>query len=181
MAKPTVDAEPSEGTHLEMVEIRDSLIPGAGKGLFAKVAIPAGTYIGSYHGAYVTDPEIDALDDLRAEYLFLLPDCAEEGEHTGIAGDLDHPISKVNYAPAELNGQPTHLRNVDFMEYCERPYERLYTTRAVRAGEELYTDYGSEYPYTFMALQSVQQHFLDVTGIPAQAEFTWEYAEEMAK
>ena len=28
-----------------------------------------------------------------------------------------------------------------------------------------------------MAFEPVRRHFLDVTGIPAQAEFTWEYAE----
>jgi hypothetical protein len=170
-----------DGTHLSMVEIRDSLIPGAGKGLFAKTDIPDETYIGFYDGRYLTDEEIDALDDLHSSYLFLVPECAEEPVYTGIVGDLNHPISKVNYAPAEINGKKTHLQNVEFHEQCEEPYEQLYTIRDVKAGEELYTDYGPEYDYDFMAYDTVRQHFLNVTGIPAQDEFTWEYTEQMAK
>lgn len=164
-----------------MVEVRESKIPGAGKGLFAKYDLPAGTYVGFYDGTYLTEEEVEALDDLRSAYLFLLPECADEPVYTGIAGDLEHPISKVNYAPSEINGQPTHLQNVDFIEQCDEPYEKLFTTRFVHAGEELYTDYGSDYPYTFMAFEAVRAHFLEVTGIPAQPEFTWEYSEEMGE
>ena len=170
-----------DGTHLSMVEIRDSLIPGAGKGLFAKFDIPEETYIGFYDGRYLTDEEIDALDDLHASYLFLVPECAEEAVYTGIVGDLNHPISKVNFAPAEINGRKTNLQNVEFREQCEEPYEQLYTIRDVEAGEELYTDYGPEYDYDFMAYDTVRQHFVEATGIPAQDEFTWEYTEQMAK
>lgn len=166
-----------DGTHLAMVEIRDSLIPGAGKGLFAKYDLAAGTYVGHYDGTYLSQAEIDALDDHTTSYLFLLPECADEPIYAGIAGDLEHPISKVNFAPSTVNGHPTHLQNVDFIEQCDEPYEKLFTTRFVHAGEELYTDYGPDYPYDFMAFETVQAHFLEVAGAPAQAEFTWDYSE----
>ncbi len=160
-----------------MVEVRDSLIPGAGKGLFAKYDLAAGTYVGHYDGTYLSQAEIDALDDHTTSYLFLLPECADEPIYAGIAGDLEHPISKVNFAPSTVNGHPTHLQNVDFIEQCDEPYEKLFTTRFVHAGEELYTDYGPDYPYDFMAFDTVQAYFLEVAGAPTLAEFTWDYSE----
>jgi len=180
LSVPDLPRKRPDGTHLSMVEIRDSLIPGAGKGLFAKFDIPAGTYIGFYDGTYLTEEEVDALDDLRSAYLFIIPECADEPVYTGIAGNLEHPISKVNFAPATINGQATNLQNVDFLERCEEPYEKLYTTRFVRAGEELYTDYGAEYPYDFMAFESVQAYFLEASGIPAADTFEWDYSDAAA-
>lgn len=166
-----------DGTHLQMVEIRDSLIPGAGKGLFAKYDLAAGTYVGHYDGTYLSQAEVDALDDHTTSYLFLLPECADEPIYAGIAGDLEHPISKVNFAPSTVNGHPTRLQNVDFIEQCDEPYEKLFTTRFVHAGEELYTDYGPDYPYDFMEFEAVQAHFLEVAGAPELADFTWDYSE----
>ncbi len=162
--------------HPEMVEIRPSLIPGAGEGLFAKVDIPAGTFIGPYSGRYVTPEESDAMQDTKeGEYLFFLPECAGVELYDSIAGDMDDYVSKVNYAPAIINRQPTRLQNVSFQNACSEPYVRLFATRAIRADEELYVDYGPDYDYAFMEIPAVQDFFLQVTGIEKQETFAWEH------
>ncbi len=164
--------------HPEMVEIRTSLIPGAGQGLFAKVDIPAGTFIGPYSGRYVTPEESDAMQDTKeGEYLFFLPECAGLDMYDSIAGDMDDYVSKVNYAPAIINRQPTRLQNVSFQNACTEPYVRLFATRNIRADEELYVDYGPDYDYAFMEIPAVQDYFLQVTGIEREETFLWEHAE----
>jgi hypothetical protein len=183
---PAVDAAPAVGAsrrdltttpHPEMVAIRSSLIPGAGEGLFAEVDIPDGTYIGFYRGDYVTPEESDAMQDTKeGEYLFFLPLCADDELHDSIAGDMNDYVSKVNYAPRTINRQPTHLQNVIFKNMCEEPYVRLYATRAIEAGEELYVDYGPDYDYAFMEIPTVQDYLLRVTGIAKEDAFTWEHS-----
>jgi hypothetical protein len=86
-------------------------------------------------------------------------------------------VSKVNYAPRTINRQPTRLQNVIFRNFCTQPYVRLFATRDIEADEELYVDYGPDYDYVFMALPTVQDYFLRVTGIEKQEAFTWEHSE----
>jgi hypothetical protein len=161
-----------------MVEIRPSLIPGAGQGLFARVDIPEGTYIGFYSGDLVTAAESDALAGTKqGEYLFFLPDCAADEMHDSIAGDMNDYISKVNYAPDKINRQSTLLQNVAFEYECEEPYVRLYATRGIAADEELYVDYGSAYDYAFMQIPAVQDYFLHSAWIDREDEFTWDHGE----
>ena len=166
----------SEGPHPELVEVRPSHIPGAGDGLFAKVDIPARTYLGFYAGTYVTEAQADAIEGRAADYLFFIPPCANEKVYDSIAGDMEHYVSKVNFGPKTINGQATQLQNVDFDLKCEEPYARLYSTRAIGAGEELLSDYGPEYPYDFMDLPAVQDYFLGAAGIDRAERFDWDYA-----
>jgi hypothetical protein len=167
--------------HPEMVEIRTSLIPGAGQGLFAKEVIPDGTYIGPYSGRYLAPGTSDALADTREGlYLFTLPQCAQDDTRDTIAGDIDDYISKVNFAPETINGHPTHLQNVMFATACKEPFVRLYATRDIAADEELYVDYGPYYDYHFMDRSEVQQHFLHAAGLEATSTFEWEYGKNEA-
>ena len=166
-----------DGPHPELVEIRPSHIPGAGDGLFAKTFIPKGTYIGFYEGEYVTEEEAAAIEGKPSDYLFFIPDCANESYYESIAGDVNHYVSKVNFGPKEINGKPTDLQNVDFDLHCEEPYARLVAVRDIEAGEELLSDYGPDYPYWFMDLPQVQDYFLGAATIEPAEEFGWDYAE----
>jgi hypothetical protein len=112
----------------------------------------------------------------EGEYLFFLPDCADDEVHDSIGGDMNDYVSKVNYAPSTINRQPTNLQNVFFQNKCTAPYVRLYATRAIEAGEELYVDYGPEYDYAFMEVPAVQEYLLQVTGIEPEPTFTWDHA-----
>ena len=162
--------------HPELVEVRPSLIPGAGQGLFAKVDLPIGTYLGDYTGRYITPDETDAEQGTHAgAYIFFIPPCAKVEEYDAILGDPEHYVSKVNYAPAKINGQDTHLQNVRFDLMCNEPYVRLYTIRPVAAHAELYADYGADYDYHFMADPQVQEFLLRTANIEPSEEFTWDY------
>jgi hypothetical protein len=166
---------PHRGPHPEMVEIRPSLIPGAGDGLFARIDIPEGTYLGFYRGEKLTPHASAKLEGTKAgEYLFGIPECAEDEVHDSIAGDMNDYVSKVNFAPETINGQPTNLQNAVFFEECAEPYVRLYTVRAIAADEEVYADYGPDYDYFFMEIPEVQEHLLQAAGIAKQAEFAWD-------
>lgn len=167
--------------HPEWVEIRVSKIPGAGQGLFALVDIPKDTYIGPYEGRYIAPGKSNVLAGTREGlYLFTLPQCAQDDTKDTIAGDVEHYVSKVNYAPETINGTVTDLQNVYFATSCKEPHVRLYAKRAIQAGEELYTDYGPHYDYHFMNEPQVQDYFLAAAGI--EGPWTdWQYAKEQAE
>jgi hypothetical protein len=160
----------------ELVEVRPSLIPGAGQGLFAKVDIPIGAYIGDYTGRYITPEETDAEQGTHAgAYIFFIPPCAKVEEYDAILGDPEHYISKVNYAPAVINGHKTNLQNAQFDLMCEEPYVRLHAIRPIPADAELYADYGEDYDYAFMAFPEVQEYLLRAAHIEPREHFTWDY------
>lgn len=161
--------------HAELVEVRRSSIPTAGDGLFAKADIPADTYLGDYVGLYLIEEEIDALTELETAYLFEIPSYVDT-EYETIAGDLQHYVSKVNFAPSQINGEDTGLQNVQWALFCDEPYVRLYSARDIAKGEELYADYGPAYDYGFMEHPPVQEFFLAAIGASSGQGFVFEYS-----
>ena len=161
--------------HAELVEVRRSNIPTAGEGLFASSDIAADTYLGDYMGQYLTEPEVEVLPEYESAYLFELPRHART-TYGSIAGDPLHYVSKVNFAPSEINGEDTNLQNIEWEIFCDEPYVRLYSTREITAGEELYVDYGPSYGYEFMAHPRVQEFFLALIGTTSEEGFVFEYS-----
>jgi hypothetical protein len=172
-APKTEDSAPDTPSFLE---VRVSDIPTAGEGLFATADIASGSHIGNYSGRYVTREESDAMSEFEAAYLFEIPICAET-QHDSIAGNPNHYVSKANYAPSMINGTSTGLQNVGFETFCGEPYVRLFATRDIRAGEELYADYGEVYDYGFMESPEVRRFFVEAAGVEARTEFDFEYSE----
>ncbi len=166
--------EAAERPHAERVEVRTSNIPTAGDGLFAKVDIAAETYIGDYTGRYLTEDEVETLPEFESAYLMEFPSFVGTA-YDCIAGDTQHYVSKVNFAPSRLNGQDTNLQNVRWESFCTEPYVRLYSTRDITAGEELYVDYGPSYAYGFMELPAVQAFFSASIGASPEDGFVFEY------
>ncbi|HNO26792.1 MAG TPA: SET domain-containing protein-lysine N-methyltransferase, partial [Leptospiraceae bacterium] len=80
---------------------------------------------------------------------------------------------KVNFAPKKINDTDTNLQNVHFKKFCDEPYIRLYASRDISVGEELYVSYGDEYEYDFMNYKEVQDFFLKKTGIKKKDTFTY--------
>ena len=140
------------------LEIRTSRIPHAGNGVYTKVAIPKGAYLGAYTGEFITDAEYERrLIADRWQYMMGLLDCAKA--HTdgitiidGIDGNV---FSRMNYAPAEF-------RNVKFEKICEAPFVKITALRDIAAGEELWIDYGPNYRYDFMNDPAVIKFFADL-------------------
>ena len=137
------------------LEIRTSRIPHAGNGVFTKVAIPKGAYLGAYTGEFITEDEYRrrAAED-RWQYMMGLLDCAKPrtGGIATIDGIRGNVFTRMNYAPAEF-------QNVKFEKTCEAPFVRIVALRDIAAGEELWVDYGPRYRYDFMKDPAVIEFF----------------------
>ena len=99
------------------LEIRTSRIPHAGNGVYTKVAISKGAYLGAYTGEFITHEEYQRrLDANRWQYMMGLLDCAKP--HTGgltiIDGIDGNVFTRMNYAPDEF-------RNVKFEKIGDAP------------------------------------------------------------
>lgn len=144
------------------LEIRTSRIPHAGKGVFTRVAIPKGAYLGAYTGEFITEDEYRRrAAENRWQYMMGLLDCAlpRTGGIATIDGIQGNVFTRMNYAPAEF-------QNVKFEKTCEAPFVRIVALRDIAAGEELWVDYGPRYRYDFMEDPEVIKFFagLAATG-----------------
>lgn len=140
------------------LEIRTSRIPHAGNGVYTKVAIPKGAYLGAYTGEFITDEEYHRrLIANRWQYMMGLRDCAKPltGGITIIDGIRGNVFTRMNYAPAEF-------QNVKFEKICEAPFVKITALRDIAAGEELWVDYGPNYRYDFMDDPAVTGFFADL-------------------
>ena len=63
-------------------------------------------------------------------------------EHNGEYFDGE-PVEQL----AKYVNHSRRNRNLDFVESADNPMVQLELRRDVRAGEQLFTDYGSDYPY----------------------------------
>jgi SET domain-containing protein len=128
------------------LEIRTSRIPHAGNGVYTRVAIPKGAYLGAYTGEFITEDEYRRrAAENRWQYMMGLLDCAlpRTGGIATIDGIQGNVFTRMNYAPAEF-------QNVKFEKTCEAPFVRIVALRDIAAGEELWVDYGPKYRYDFM-------------------------------
>jgi SET domain-containing protein len=126
--------------------IRTSRIPHAGNGVYTKMAIPKGAYLGAYTGEFITEEEfLRRAKENRWQYMMGLLDCAKPrtGGIATIDGIHGNVFTRMNYAPAQF-------QNVKFEKTCEAPFVRIVALRDIAAGEELWVDYGPNYRYDFM-------------------------------
>jgi len=140
------------------LEVRTSLVPHAGKGVFTRVAIPKGAYLGAYTGEFITEDVYGRrASEGKWTYMMGLLDCARP--HTGgivtIDGMNGNAFTRMNYAPPEF-------QNVKFEKVCEAPFVKVVALRDIAAGEELWVDYGPRYRYDFMQDPAVVAFFADL-------------------
>jgi len=150
-----VAAAQGQSAYEPELEVRTSRIPHAGNGVFTKVAIPKGAYLGAYTGEFITEAEYwRRAKDNRWQYMMGLLDCAIP--HTGGIATIDgihgNVFTRMNYAPAEF-------QNVKFEKTCETPFVKILALRDIAAGEELWVDYGPRYRYDFMEDPEVVKFF----------------------
>jgi SET domain-containing protein len=167
VALATAVALPSgQSPYEKNLEIRTSQIPHAGNGVYTKVAIPKGAYLGAYTGEFITDEEYQRrLSANRWQYMMGLLDCAKP--HTGgittIDGINGNAFTRMNFAPAEF-------QNVKFEKICEAPFVKIIALRDIAAGEELWVDYGPRYLYDFMDDPAVIKFFADLRARRAKKD-----------
>ena len=134
------------------LEIKTSLIPKSGKGVFATKRLESGILLGAYKGKFITEEEYNALvDNDQWQYVMWFKDCAKPylGNYVRIEGNV---FTRMNYAPVKF-------QNVKFEKTCEPPYALIRTLRVIEAGEELYVDYGPYYDYEFMKDKEIRKFF----------------------
>ena len=138
------------------LEIKTSLIPKSGKGVFATKRLEAGIILGAYKGKFITEEEYNVLvEQDKWQYVMWFKDCSKPylGNYVGADGrEEGNVFTRMNYAPA-------NFQNVKFEKICEPPYTLIKTLRVIEAGEELYVDYGPYYDYEFMKDKEIQKFF----------------------
>ncbi len=137
------------------LELRNSRIPRAGQGVFALKDIPKDVLLGYYGGKLINEKEyLELAAKDKWHYVMGLETCAMKNDGiTDIDGAQGGNIFvKINYAPAPF-------RNVRFNKLCGPPYAEIYSIKPIRAGDELYVDYGPNYVYDFMEYPEVKKFF----------------------
>jgi len=154
--------------------IKPSLIPGAGNGLFAVVALKRGDVIGIYGGQLRTDEDYPAGNF----YVASIPECAWEeikpyryldGKHFGAH------VSRINFAPLKINGIVTGFQNAALRQLCNYPYVIFVALRDIAAGEEIWASYGPHYQYdAFMDEPAVREFFCSQAKLDCREGFSFE-------
>lgn len=157
--------------------VKPSLIPSAGKGVFARQNIKKGTYLFPYRGRYINKEETDKiLQQPKGAYLFNIKECAYTRDRHAIDGDLSTIATRINFAPSKINGHTTFLQNVEYRMFCQEPLVRIYASRDIKKGEELYMGYGYGYDYDeFMQKKSIRKFFLQKANIPPAIDGSFHY------
>jgi hypothetical protein len=155
--------------------VRQSRIPNAGNGLFALEKIKEGEVIGQLGGRLVSDDD----SSHGNHYIASIPECAWKKTHPykyidskGHGGN----VSRINFAPSEINGIQTNFQNAGIKQICEHPYFIFVATRDIEAGAEIWSSYGPNYEYdSFMTLPEIRDFFCGLLNIDCSEEFTFSH------
>jgi SET domain-containing protein len=120
------------------LEVKDSTLPGTGKGLFTNVFIPKGTRITEYKGRVMTWKQARALPEEHNGYVFWFSnsrviDAWNTGE--GVAHFANDAKGIVK--------QRGVVNNAEYEIDSGRCY--IVSTRDIPAGSEIFVEYGREY------------------------------------
>lgn len=107
------------------MEVRKSNVPDAGRGVFTKVFLPKGTFLGYYRGKLV---DLEKVKD--ADYVLTV-----NGDTHICAKNSNHFAGLMN-----CHTGTTYEQNVAYTNDG-----KLETIRDVQPGEELFADYGRAY------------------------------------
>src|ERR671911_989353 len=155
--------------------IKPSRIPGAGNGLYAAVKIKKDETIGELGGRLVSDDD----QSQGNHYIASIPKCAWDETHPYKYIDAkEHGghVSRINFAPSEINGRPTDLQNAAIKQICDYPYFVFIALRDIEPGEEIWSSYGPDYEYGhFMNIPEVRDFFCGLVGVDCRDQFTYSH------
>jgi SET domain-containing protein len=155
--------------------IKTSTIPGAGNGLYAAVQIKKDETIGELGGRLVSDDD----ESHGNHYIASIPECAWEKTHPYKyidAKERGGHVSRINFAPSQINGIETHLQNSTIKQICEYPYFIYVALRDIEPGEEIWSSYGPDYEYNhFMNIPEVRDFFCDLVNLDCRDRFTFSH------
>jgi SET domain-containing protein len=159
--------------HDKRTVIKPSAIPNAGNGLFARVKIKEGEVIGELGGQLVSDDNYPE----DSFYIAAIPECAREKTHPyKYIDSKEHGanVSRINFAPSEINGVKTGFQNAAIKQLCEAPYFIFVAVKDIEAGAEIWSSYGDDYDYdSFMKLPEVRDFFCGLLKIDCREQFTY--------
>ena len=127
--------------HVEqnMVEVRESGIPGAGLGVFAKQPIASGRELGYYRGEILTSYEIYTryvAQGYTTVYVLVVTDPTDANNVLNVdASEHYNWTSRIN-SPKGANKKPNVYFHKD---------GRVFAKRNIKAGDELFISYGRTY------------------------------------
>jgi SET domain-containing protein len=155
--------------------IKKSRIPGAGNGLYAAVKIKKDKTIGELGGRLVSDDD----ESQGNHYIASIPECAWNKTHPYKYIDAkEHGghVSRINFAPSEINGIQTGLQNAAIKQICDYPYFIFVALRDIEPGEEIWASYGPDYEYGhFMDIPEVRDFFCGLVGVDCRDQFTFSH------
>jgi SET domain-containing protein len=121
----------------KLVEVRESVLPGAGKGLFARAFIPRGSRIVEYKGKITTWKEVDDNDGNNG-YIYYV-------KRNHVIDAAGHPNAMARYANDARGLQRVKgvSNNSEYVEEGLRVY--IESRKDIQPGEEILVEYGKEY------------------------------------
>ena len=119
------------------VEVKESLLPGAGKGLFAKKNIPKGTKIVEYKGKITTWKEVEHNDGENG-YIYYV-------KRYHVINASRHASALARYANDAKGLQRVKgiVNNAEYIEDGLKVY--IQSTKDIPAGTEILVEYGKDY------------------------------------
>jgi SET domain-containing protein len=118
--------------------VKKSSLPGAGKGLFTKVAIKKGTRIVEYKGEIVTWKEVEKMADDRNGYVFYFTSkyCIDAWKTKKSVAHFANDAMGIVRVPGVRN-------NSDYVTEKKRCY--IEASRDIPKGSEILVGYGADY------------------------------------
>ncbi len=119
------------------VEVKESVLPGAGKGLFAKELIPKGTRIVEYKGKISTWKEVDD-DDGNNGYIYYV-----KRHHVIDASRSANSLARYANDAKGLRRVTGITNNAEYVEEGLKVY--IKSRKNIPAGTEILVEYGKDY------------------------------------
>jgi len=159
--------------HDKRTVIKPSTIPNAGNGLFALVKIKEGEVIGELGGQLVSDDNYPE----DSFYIAAIPECAWEETHPyKYIDSKEHGanVSRINFAPREINGIETGFQNAATKQLCDAPYFVFVAAKDIEAGAEIWSSYGGDYDYdSFMKLPEIRDFFCALLKLDCREQYSY--------
>jgi len=119
------------------IEVKESKIPGAGNGLFAREFIPRGTRIVEYKGRVTTWKEVNH-DDGDNGYIYYV-----KSHHVIDARNYKSALARYANDARGLSRVKGVNNNSEYTEDEKKVY--ITSRKDIPAGEEILVEYGKEY------------------------------------
>jgi len=122
----------------DQLEVKDSTLPGVGKGLFTNVFVEKGTRITEYKGTAMTWKQAQALPDEHNGYVFWF-----SNQHVIDAWQTTKGVAHFANDAKGIVRKPGVVNNAEYETEKGRCY--IVATRNIPAGAEIFVGYGGEY------------------------------------